>query len=450
MMRAALCSVLALGLGACAQTDIAGDAGLIDARPGDGETGESWAPEIYDTSRTLSPITPRVARHLRDIFAQGAGLDSKVFAKVGDSATVSINFLHCFDSGYVDPRPDEQHGSIDLDGRDELRPTIALFGDGNAAGTDPFERASLAAGVGFTADSVLAGNPAPVEREYAAISPHFAVIMLGTEDIETDSVDTYGSHLLELVDRSIAAGIIPIMTSIMPRDDSAVLDAGVLRYNAVIRGVAQARQVPFIDLHRELAVLPDHGLGPDGVHPSVYREGEVALPCAFHAQGLSHGYNVRNLLTIQTLHRLAGVVIHGEDAPDAPVRSIQGAGTAQDPFVIAELPFTHVADTAVAGSRTIDRYDGCAATQNESGPEIMYRLDVDSPMRIRAMLVDRGSADIDVHLLEGGTGGESCITRAHQTITAELESGTYYLSLDTFASSDGEHAGEYLLAIMSE
>jgi hypothetical protein len=429
---------------------------LVDAGPDSGPGADSGplppvAPEFYGSERSLSPITSYVADNLRAIAGRGPAQRDDVFAKAGDSATVSSNFVHCLDSGYVDPGPGEQSGEIDLAGRDQLKSTIAYFRDGNAAGTTPFARASRAAAVGWSADSALAGDPAPLDSEYAAIMPRFAVIMFGTSDIDLGDFDAFGASLLDIADRSITAGIIPIFTSIMPRDDAPAAAAEVPGYNGIVRGVAQARQVPFIDLHRELAMLPDHGLGEDRVHPSVYRENDVARACVFSAEGLAHGYNVRNLLTLETLHRLVRVVLLGEDAPDPPARSIQGKGTAEEPFVIAELPFSHTADTSTSGARMVDRYEGCMAAQDESGPELIYRLDLERATRIRAMVIDRGDTDIDVHLMQGGSDARSCIARDHRVIIRDLEPGTYYVNLDTWVDGSGqERLGEYLLVVLED
>jgi hypothetical protein len=439
---------------ACAAAGM--DDGLVDAGP-DGEPGADSgpipqaAPEVYGSQRSLSPITSYVAENLRAIAARAPDVRDDVFAKVGDSATVSTSFVHCLDSGYVNPGPGEQRGEIDLAGRDHLEPTIAHFRRGNAAGTSPFVRASRAARLGWRADSALAGNPAPLDSEYAAIMPRFSVIMFGTNDVALGDFDAFGASLLDIADRSIAAGIIPIFTSIMPRNDAPAAAAAVPGYSAIVRGVAQARQVPFIDLHREAAMLPDHGLGEDRVHPSVYREDDMPRACVFSAQGLAHGHNIRNLLTLETLHRLLQVVVRGEDPPDSPARSIPGTGTAEDPFVIAELPFTHAADTSTSGTRMIDRYEGCMATQDESGPELIYRLDLDRATRIRAMVIDRGTTDIDVHLMHGGSDAGSCIARDHRMIVRDLEPGTYYLNLDTWVDQSGEErVGEYLLVVLED
>jgi hypothetical protein len=289
---------------ACADGGLLDDAGgtspVDAARAGpDAPPAPIEGPVRYPPDRTLSPITPALAARLRAVAARGPGQRDDTFIKVGASATASASFMHCF-AGEV----------VELDGRVELAPTIVSFDDAPA---NPFTRESLAAVVGRTAGWALAGDPSPLEAELAAMSPRFAVIMYGTNDIGLGDLFAYADDLLAIADALLARGVLPAFTSIMPRDDDPAADALVPRYNAVVRAVAQARGVPFIDFHRELLPLPDHGLGADDLHPSVYRVGGVARPCVFTADGLRSGYNVRNLITIQTLHRLREILGGAKD-----------------------------------------------------------------------------------------------------------------------------------------
>ncbi|MEZ4475450.1 MAG: GDSL-type esterase/lipase family protein [bacterium] len=401
------------------------DAALPDAGPPVAE-----GPPSYPAGRLVSPLTPHQVRHLRQIIAAGPARDDRVFAKIGASATASQSFLHCFAGD-----------GVDLAGDNRLRGTIDHFLAGDAAGTDPFSRESLCAVPGRTAGWAISGDPAPIDQELAALEPRFGVVMYGTNDMQLRDLDGYADHLLTLIDHLVAGGVVPILSAIMPRDDDAEADARVPSYNAVIRAVAQARQVPFVDLHQALAALPDHGLGPDGIHPTTYRADGRSRACDFTPAGLAFGYNWRNLLTIQALHGLVGAVLGGAPAPDppAPVR---------DPYLITELPFSALADTRVDGQRALDRYPGCAAAQDESGPEHVYRLELRRPTVIQAHVLDRGDVDVDVHLLADPADPETCLERAHTTLTASLDAGTWYLVADTFTSRGGrENSGEYLLVV---
>jgi hypothetical protein len=395
-------------------------------------------PARYPTDRTLSPLTPYVAAHLRDIAASDAKRQPQVFAKVGDSVTVNVNSLRCFDGP-----------TIDLGPYADLQETLDWFAAGDAAGVSPYARDSAAAEVGWSAQAVLAGSPSPLKQELLAIQPRFAVVMFGTNDIQARDIDAYANNMLSLTDSLIAQGVIPALTTIMPRDDDPTADALVPSYNLVVRAIAQARQVPLIDLHRELLPLPDHGLSSDNLHPSVYRAGQG---CVFAPEdALRAGYNIRNLITLQTLDRMRRVVLDASPAPDAPESSpLRGDGSPQNPFIIDSLPFTDARNTADSPHRTIDAYTGCNATQNEAGPEYFYRLEVTQPITLTARLFDRGDTDIDLHLLGDTPTAAACLARNHLTVTRALQPGTYHLSLDTFTSPPDERSGEYLLILSAD
>jgi hypothetical protein len=352
-----------------------------------------------------------------------------VFAKVGDSITVSASNLSCFASLFdLSPRPD-------------LEPTRAFFAAGDAAGTSPFSRKSLAAKIGWSAKGVL---PGPLQEELGAISPRLAVVMFGTNDVETHAPITFGTRMITIVDTLIQNGVVPILSSIPPRDDAAALDDEVPRFNAITRGIAEARQIPFMNLHGALLPLANHGLGPDGVHPNTYSVPAGYRACSLTDEGLAFGYNTRNLLTLEALMRtkaaLAGTVQDAEPTP------LFGDGQHASPFIIETLPFTHASDTRTAGTSHIAAYDGCNASQDESGAEVLYRFDTAKTVRVRAMVIDDANTDIDLHLLESAAEGERCTVRHDNTLSATLAPGTYYFSADTFAS----HAGEYLFVLLEE
>ena len=394
-------------------------------------------PTMYPTDRTLSPITRHVVEGLRQIAQAGSGLRDDVFAKVGASNTVNPNFMGCF----AGPR-------VDLDGRDHLRGTIDHFLAGDADGTTPYQRESLAARVGASADWTLSGRPSPLEREVGALRPRFALVHFGTNDVQRDDLHGYAAALLNIVDRLAAGGTIPVLTTLPPRADSATATAQVPLYRAATWAVAQARQVPLVDLWRELAPLPDKGLGPDGVHLDSLAPGQA---CVFTPAGLQHGHNVRNLHTMEILAALHQTVVRGEDVLDESGPERVGDGSPVAPILIERLPFADVRDTRAAGLSRIDGYPACDGGQDEGGPELLYQLILDRSTALRAFVFDRGSVDIDLHLLTDGADPESCIQRAHKEIAVTLQPGRYTFSLDTYVGSGGEvRAGEYIFLLMED
>ncbi|MEZ4383290.1 MAG: SGNH/GDSL hydrolase family protein [Nannocystaceae bacterium] len=400
------------------------------------ETGEPplFAPELYPTDRTHSPITPYVAASIAAI-AEAAPRRDDVFSKIGASSTETLNFMGCF----------ADNATIELAGRDHLWAAIETF-RAEVDGTTSFDRQSLCATKGWSAVTAISGDPSPLQLEIDTAEPRFAVVMYGTNDIQLGSAFNFGGAMLTLVETMTTQGVVPLLTTIQPRDDDPEADAEVPLYNAIIRAIAQAEQIPLIDFHRELMFLSDHGLGGDGIHRSVYAPGGIPSTCVLDTSGLEYGANIRNLLSLEALDR-ARVVVGGVDELDAPQLQLLGAGLPDDPYGVAALPFGDRRDTAVDGVALIDSYPGCDADQDESGNEVYYRLDVAESETVRAIVIDRGDVDIDLHLVDASATGAGCIARADKSLTAELGPGTYYFILDTFVSGGNEAAGDYLFVI---
>ena len=420
--------------------DARGDGGPVAPRPEDGGPIADGAvddrdmgsavlhPERYVAGPVHSPLTPFVAQNLREVRAR-ASRDEAVFAKVGDSITVSAGFLRCFAGS-----------SVDLGGR-PLAAALDHFRSGDAAGTSPFARESLAAGVGWHAGRVLTGTPPPLAQETAAIDPAFALVMFGTNDIGIVSLDQYAGNLLDIADRLLDAGIVPVMSTFPPRGDDPAVNREVPFWNLAVRAVAEARQVPLVDLHRVLSAIPDFGLGSDGIHLSTFGGGA----CALSAEALQDGSNARNSVSAEALARLHAVLVEDGAPPDGAGPPLVGSGTHADPWVVDALPFTHSANTLFADERVLSTYTGCASDSDESGPEHVYRLDLAEAATVRLNVHDRGETDVDLHVLSALDEG-ACVARDHREIEVALGAGTHFVVVDTFVSSR-ELAGEYLLTL---
>jgi len=391
------------------------------------------APPVYPAERDHSPIGPTLAAQWQAI-ARATPRREDVFSKIGDSITVGAGFLHCFAGD-----------GVRLDGRAALQPTIDRFRAGEAGGSTPFDRTSLAATVGWSVQSALRGMPSPVERELSAIQPRFAIVMFGTNDIENDNPSSYGDQMRTLVDLLLDHGVIPLLSTIPPRDDRASSDAEVPTYNTLVRALAQSRGVPLMDLHRRLMRIPGHGLAGDRLHLDSAGAGS----CDFRPDGLAGGNNVRNLLTIEALDR-ARRVLAGEPPPDAGGPYRAGAGTAEDPVVIEGLPFGDVRNTHAAPQSALAEYPGCQSQADEGGGEFVYRLDLAAPARIRADVADGEGVDVDLHLLVDPADAGSCLQRHDRQVIADLGAGTWYFVLDTYVAAGAPQPGEYLLSIVAE
>jgi hypothetical protein len=245
--------------------------------------------------------------------------------------------------------------------------------------------------------------------------------MFGTNDVRTGrTVDDFGSDLWALVDRTIAAGVIPTLSSIPPMDGDPGADARIPIYNGVVRAIAQGRGVPFVDLHRDLLALPNRGISGDGIHPSRSPSGA----CALTSSGLAYGYNMRNLVTLEVLARVKAALDGTASDASGPPRI--GTGLASDP-VLATLPLADLADTRLG--------DTAATCGTTTGKAILYTLQLATATSLEVNVVDHDGVDVDIHLRAGTT----CVASGDKAVTATVGPGTVQIIIDAKSpATDGE------------
>jgi peptidoglycan/LPS O-acetylase OafA/YrhL len=386
----------------------AADAPAIDAAPA------PLGRVLYPEDQLVSPLTPDLAAGLARIAAPTAA--AHVFAKIGDSMTASASFATCFDA------------SPDLGTHTELAATRSFFAAGDAAGSTPYARASLAATGGWTTTDELTGNPAPLDQELTALAPRYGAILLGTNDVRFGrAIDAFACDLWEVVDRTIARGTIPILSTMPAMHGDPGANARIPLFNRVIRAIAQGRGVPLVDLHRALAALPEDGLGSDGIHPTAAPEGA----CALTSSGLGYGYNWRNLLTLQALDRARRSTSETIDR-SAPRRA--GAGSHASPYRAA-WPLVDLADTRT-GEATFSTY-ACGITA--TGHELVYRVDLGARTAIDAYAIGRAPVAADVAILDGALAATACVAGGAKTATATVGPGPVYIVVDSpTAMTEGE------------
>lgn len=409
----------------------------------EGETSEPAGPPLYVGARIHSPIDAFVAAALHDIRANDPLLVDDVFMKVGASSTVNPNTLYCF---ALDVPELDVHEPT-------LGPTLDYFLSGDAAGTTPFDRDTLAAEVGRTAGWAIGGDPSPLEQELDALAPSLALVHYGANDMQQGityaaALPGFHANMSMLLDQLIARGVVPVVFGLSRRLDQDGADLWVPTFDAVSRALAQARRVPFVDLQLALEQLPGYGLSDDGLHLEAYAQGA----CVFTPAGLQHGYNVRNLIALEVLDRLRHVLLL--DAPSLepePVATLAGAGTLDEPFAIASLPFVDARDTSESSSFELDVYAGCSSGADESGPEFVYLLELTEPRAIRAVVLDRAGVDVDIQLLaddpELGFGEHSCLERDDTLIQTTLPAGRYAIVVDTYVAGGVEQVGPYTFVL---
>ena len=387
----------------------------------------------YPADARHSPLAKSVIERLTGILAASPGRHD-IFAKVGDSNTVNTGFLRCLASA-----------DLKLAAHAALEPTRAFFAATLADGIrTSFDRTTLAAKVGWTAGAVVTGDPTPLEQEVAVLHPAFAVVMLGTNDTTAQGIDPFSRNLLRVVDEAVGLGVIPLLTTIPERADTAEAKALVPEMNAVVRAVAQARQVPLMDLEGALRDLPGYGLISDGIHLDSYVSGGVHA-CWFDEAGLSEGMNRRNLLTLEALDRARRFLLEGE-APEPRPADLVGRLLREQPFGIDALPFVDDRDTSLSVTSSAKMYS--CASADESGPEVVYRLKLSEPTDLRIRVFDDANTDIDIQFMADPGGAAHCLARADKVLDVTAGPGTYWISADTYAGSGKSATGAYLLTVV--
>lgn len=396
-------------------------------------------PELYPFDRVHSPITAYVAEQMRAIAPLPDTVDT-TFAKIGGTTTASANFMQCLadDMTIMDLPP-------------ELLATRDFFNVDLGAGITSFTRDSAAAMPAWSSEDLFNG---PVASELAMIHPRFAHVLVGTHDLASDqpaAMFAFAENMFVILKDLLAAGTVPILSTLPQRTDMPLKTPYIARYNAIIRGFAQGHQVPLVDLELALRGVPMLGIGPDGIDLTAFVSAMVDRPCFFNEAGLAGGYNVRNLESLVALDRARRVVVTGENELDPPQPGLRGAGTLDDPFEIPGLPFVDMRSTLGAASNAVPSYSGvCDMMQAEGGPEVVYHLEVKSPVDLRVLVFDPVGVDVDIHVLSSPD-PETCLKRDDKEIAGPLPDGDYTIIVDTFTGDvPGGAPGEYVLVVLAD
>jgi hypothetical protein len=381
----------------------------------------------YRMGMRHSPLTARVVRSLRERLDPSTGR-REVFAKVGDSITISGHFLHCLAGS--DLRWGAHEGLAAT--RDFFAKT-AVDGDRNS-----FTRTTEAAHVGWPTKRLLEGVPPFVDREISAIKPAFAVVLLGTNETYEGSAGQYDLFLRRLIDRMTERGVVPLLSTIPPRRDGQRGRPFVEEMNAVVTALAWSRQLPIMDLSGALEPLPHAGLNRDGVHPEAYRDASPH-PCWFDEAGLTGGMNQRNLLVLEALDRVRRVVL-GREPPEPEPAAPEGAGTWESPAEVRSLPYLDVRDGR-GGDERAGRYEGCGSEVLD-GPERVYRVTLDHPEKLIVRVMPEPGVEVALRWLSSPEPA-SCTHKGSRRLVVQAATGVHWLAVDSSKSP-----GSYRLAVL--
>ncbi len=254
----------------------------------------------YRVPLEMSAYIHGITGQLRLIYEQGQTMGNRadVFSKVGDSITAAPHTLHPVGEGLTN-----------LGAYTYLQPVIDLYGHTLARDHNAFANTSLAATSGWTTTDVLDPAQAPtlcqwgeaaLDCEYRIVRPSIAFIMFGTNDVEHMTSALYRTNMEQIITRTLARGIIPVLTTIPPR---LGYENSVSAFNAALYDLSRAYSIPLIDYYATMIDLPDFGLDIDHTHPNMPPLGYEG--CAdFRTPNLPFGYVMRNLSLLQGLYEV--------------------------------------------------------------------------------------------------------------------------------------------------
>ncbi len=163
-------------------------------------------------SRSMSrlygePIIPTISAAMHAVYARGQelGNDNYTVTKVGDSLSAGDAYLTVMSNDGYDLSPYDYLEETFLYFRDALAPpsTAARIGMSSLVVFDP-----------MWADAELCeGNESPLECEYRRKRPVIAMIMFGPNDVRAMDTETYTTQMSQLVEATMAQGIIPVLST---------------------------------------------------------------------------------------------------------------------------------------------------------------------------------------------------------------------------------------------
>jgi len=277
------------------------NASIPDAIP---ENSESQSLRILYSM----PLIPQVSSLMGEVFRQGQaqGHQANVITKIGDSVNANPLFL--------EPMAQANH---ELGPYDYLWPTIRFFGP-SLAQPSLASRTSLATFVLLDPSKTNTSQCQPDETllscEYRLKKPSIAVISFGYNDVLASTDAQYGERMRQIVRESLAAGVIPLLSTFSVDPDSAVWWQAV-NFNIQLVQIANEFQVPLVNLWAAARILPEYGLEADRTH--MKNSGFTYLRFQGGEEAYS-GVALQNLLTIRALDELRRVLAMDAQPTPAP------------------------------------------------------------------------------------------------------------------------------------
>ena len=229
-------------------------------------------PTRYLMKNRSSPITPYVIEQMKAIAAKNTSRDGNVFMKVGDSHYDADILNNHWNYGFMTCFSTQDKDTVTLDSHTELQTVIDAF----QSKVDSFIRDSDTAVGGKMTNYVLSENR--LENEINEINPRFALFGFGTNDVNAGgnsyttvsgvgngypaALQLYYQRVNKALDIMMNAGVIPLISGVAPNSKTPASNKGdqpqyaVPLFDAVSRGIAEHRQIPWYDTFNDFMPLP--------------------------------------------------------------------------------------------------------------------------------------------------------------------------------------------------
>lgn len=255
-------------------------------------------PAMLNRLRSIPTFYNFNTQSVQAIYQHGRQLGNRadVFTVIGDSNSTN--------GDYLVPIGVNARNYCEFDRYSYLIDTVNFFSTSmDTAGHNSFTHDSVTAQRGFNSaavfdpiwsSSLCMSNETPLACEYRTSRASIAVIMLGGIDITSMTTTNYDQNMRRIVEASMNSGVIPILTTfiVLPERD---VWAKSLEFNMMLIDIADAYQIPLINLWAAAEPLPDHGISPDRTHLRA----QVGRYCDFNGAETQLGGTLRNLLTLQ-------------------------------------------------------------------------------------------------------------------------------------------------------
>ena len=141
------------------------------------------------------------------------------------------------------------------------------------------------------------------------VNPSWALIMFGTNDLRMGvELSVYKDNLTNIVNTNIDAGVIPVLSTIPPQTIASD-NARIPGFNAAIKEIAAAKNIPYVDLwglYEDLHPNNWAALSDGDVHPNYGTGGGADIGNDETLK--NNGYLLRSVLTAEMAEKLKTIV----------------------------------------------------------------------------------------------------------------------------------------------